>query len=157
MQFDDARRLALTLLEKHKLSDWSFGFDHARQRCGICNYTTRTISLSRHFTRLNDTAAVREVILHEIAHALTGPGHGHGPRWRQTARALGIQPQTCAPESIAMPQPAWAIVCTSCELTLATRHRRSLNLATRRCPHCGPQRGQLAWHAHQGSQASSNP
>lgn len=34
---------------------------------------------------------VHETILHEIAHALAGPGAGHGPKWREMARRVGAR------------------------------------------------------------------
>ena len=76
-------------MARHGLGDWTFQFDRAKRRFGACNYTTRTISLSRTLTRLNDDAAVRETLLHEIAHALT-PGAGHGPAWQVKCLEFGI-------------------------------------------------------------------
>jgi len=71
-----ARILAVTLMQQHGLVGWTFKFDHARRRFGCCNFTRRTISLSRPLTFLNDDAEVRDTILHEIAHALAGlPEH----------------------------------------------------------------------------------
>jgi hypothetical protein len=33
---------------------------------------------------------VREIILHEVAHAFAGPEENHGDKWRLIARGLGI-------------------------------------------------------------------
>lgn len=33
---------------------------------------------------------VAATTVHELAHAVLGPGHGHGAEWKRTARALGL-------------------------------------------------------------------
>ena len=147
METGSARQLATSLLAQHGLSGWRFLLDHGRTRCGACHYATRTISVSRHFVSLNSQAEVENVILHEIAHALVGPGHGHGQRWQQTARAIGARPEAYAPDDIQMPAAKWQIVCRQCGETLAHRHRRSLKLAQRRCGHCY---GELRWQENFG-------
>ena len=53
----------------------------------------RTLGWSTSLRQVTDT------ILHEIAHALAGPGAGHGPAWKATASRLGATPKSCAPES----------------------------------------------------------
>ena len=46
-----------------------------KKRFGQCDRTTKTISLSKELTRINDISKVKDTILHEIAHALTKGGH----------------------------------------------------------------------------------
>lgn len=70
-------------------AEWSFGFDNAKRRAGLCDFSRRRISVSRHLARLAEDDDIHQVLLHEVAHALTGPGTGHGPRWRSTAREIG--------------------------------------------------------------------
>jgi len=68
---------------------WTFAFDRARTRAGLCDYAARRISVSRHLAARYDDAEVHQVLLHEVAHALAGPRAGHGPRWRAVAGELG--------------------------------------------------------------------
>ena len=68
---------------------WTFGFDRAKRRAGLCNFTDHRITLSRPLAELGEDDDVHQVILHEIAHALAGPHAGHGPRWKAIARELG--------------------------------------------------------------------
>jgi Zn-dependent protease with chaperone function len=74
LAFDYVEKLALSLMEKHDLlsKDWKFVFDNGRRRLGFCNYKKKTISLSRKFIPLLDDEEIIDIILHEIAHALTG-------------------------------------------------------------------------------------
>ena len=87
MRRQEARDLARSLMDASGLFDWRFRFDHARRRAGACTHATRTISLSGPLTDLYDADTVRAVVLHEIAHALVGPAHGHDAAWRRAARA----------------------------------------------------------------------
>ncbi len=148
MQKAMAAALARELLTEHQLHDWQFAFDHARVRCGSCHYRTRQISLSRHFVALNDTYEVNNVLLHEIAHALAGPGVGHGAAWQELARRLGARPETRAPQFVAMPAPSWSLVCRGCRQIVAQRHRRVLDLTRVRCRTCGVQDGELIWQSN---------
>lgn len=100
MMRTDAAVLAVKLMEQHGLDPflWSFKFDQAVRRFGYCRHYRGgggVISLSELFTELNPEEEVRITILHEIAHALVGPGVGHGPKWQAKCRELGIEPERC--------------------------------------------------------------
>lgn len=133
------------LMSKHGLKGWSFSLDHARQRCGSCNYTNKVISISRHFVALNSEDEITNVGLHEIAHALVGPGQGHNLAWREMALRIGARAEVYAPDHINMPQPKWSLVCEHCAQVVARRHRKSLRLEQVRCATCGPSIGTLSW------------
>jgi predicted SprT family Zn-dependent metalloprotease len=70
-------------------SVWSFGFDNAKKRAGQCNFTTRRITVSRYLTANASDDDIHQVLLHEVAHALAGPGAGHSAAWKSTARDIG--------------------------------------------------------------------
>jgi predicted SprT family Zn-dependent metalloprotease len=74
---------------------WAFKFDSARRRFGVCSYRRKMITLSAALVNINDEAKVRDVILHEIAHALCPTNAGHGPMWKAMARAVGAKPERC--------------------------------------------------------------
>lgn len=84
-----AAALARRLMDEHGLQRWGFAFDRAKRRAGACHHHTRRITLSAALTALHDEAQVRDTILHEIAHALVGPQHGHDEVWRRTAIQIG--------------------------------------------------------------------
>ncbi|MFD5599404.1 SprT-like domain-containing protein [Leucobacter sp. NPDC058333] len=68
---------------------WTFAFDNAKRRAGLCNYTDRRITVSRYLASKFDDDEIHQVLLHEVAHALAGPDAGHGPRWKSVANELG--------------------------------------------------------------------
>ena len=90
---------ARELMERNGLVDWSFRFNGAQKKLGVCRYGEKLILLSRGHTLDGTPEQVTDTILHEIAHALVGPGAGHGPAWKAVARRLGATPKSCAPES----------------------------------------------------------
>ena len=103
MKREEARVLAHSLMDAAGLADWRFRFDHAKRRAGACTHSTRTISLSGPLTDLYDEGTIRGVILHEIAHALVGPAHGHDAAWKRAARALGAPDSARLPSSLPSP------------------------------------------------------
>jgi predicted SprT family Zn-dependent metalloprotease len=126
MHLSDAQSLAKSLMNDHQLtaSGWRFKFDNAKLRCGVCNYRTKTIGLSRHYVSLNPIEPVRDTILHEIAHALT-PGAGHGPVWRAMCQRIGAKPRACKlATEIAIPNHSWETRCTKCQKTTKRTYRR---------------------------------
>lgn len=107
MDFEDARALGNELMNQYwyKMEGWDLAFDNAKRRCGATHFGKKTITLSRHFVSLNDEAAVRETMLHEIAHVIAGQAgdRGHGRIWKGIARQIGARPERCATD-VAMPK-----------------------------------------------------
>src|SRR3546814_18270873 len=48
------RTWAEALIALHLDATWSFGFDNAKRRAGLCDYTRRRISVSRYLTARYD-------------------------------------------------------------------------------------------------------
>lgn len=89
--------LAVGLMRQHGLNGWTFEFDNAKRRAGVCRYRCKVISLSRHYVRLNadNYEDIRDTILHEIAHAIAGFKAAHGPAWKAVCRRIGAKPERC--------------------------------------------------------------
>jgi predicted SprT family Zn-dependent metalloprotease len=83
------RSSAESLIAEHLGPSWSFAFDHARTRAGLCSYAKKQISVSRLLAPGWSDLEAEQTILHELAHALAGHAAGHGPEWRRIARSLG--------------------------------------------------------------------
>jgi predicted SprT family Zn-dependent metalloprotease len=65
---------------------------------------------------------IRDVILHEIAHALAGHKAGHGPVWKAAARKVGAKPSRCAAPSARPPAPIEGR-CPKCDVKVSEHHR----------------------------------
>lgn len=144
-----AREMAVELMTQHKLFGWEFAFNDNVRRAGVCFYPTKArpgrIELSVHYVELNDEAEVRDTILHEIAHALVGRGHGHDAVWKAKCREIGAKPERCYDSSkVAMPSGKWRASCPGCA-KLFSRHRKPKRTAGWHCRPCGPKNGSFVW------------
>lgn len=93
MELSDADGLAVSLMDDHGLIEegWTFRFDNAVKRIGLCRIGSEIISLSRHFTTYASKEQVEQAMLHEIAHAILPAEVGHGKPWRIMAKAIGYE------------------------------------------------------------------
>ena len=113
------------MLDGHGLAEWKLRVGRATRQLGSCVYRSKTIVLSRHLIDNNAWPEIRETVLHEIAHALVGPRHGHDRVWKQKARQLGANPRASAPRgAVRMPEPKWEIWCPTCRKAVGKRYRR---------------------------------
>lgn len=126
--------MARRLLREHGLDDWTIRLDRAKTRAGVCRFASREIGLSAPLTRLHSEAEVRDTILHEIAHALVGPQHGHDEVWRRRALAIGSSGERCVSEDSPTVRGDWLGTCPAGH-TVA-RHRRPQRV--RSCSRCTP-------------------
>ena len=122
--------LAANLLEKYGLTDWHFNWDNAKRRGGRCEYMYRRITMSRHLVPMWTEEQVYNTLIHEIAHALVGPGFGHGPVWARKMRELGAVPDRC--HNNAVVEPHLHAVCQT-HGVVAKRHRRTRGALCLRC------------------------
>ena len=88
---DRVRTWADALISLHLDPSWTFAFDNARTRAGLCSYDKKRISVSKLLAARYEDDEIHQVLLHEVAHALAGSGAGHGPRWKKIARDLGYE------------------------------------------------------------------
>jgi predicted SprT family Zn-dependent metalloprotease len=136
------RALALELMDRHGLHGWGFAFNRRKRAMGLCRFTARVIEVSVYLVDRNDLGEVRDTLLHEIAHALVGHGHGHDAVWKAKCREIGAVPERCRQAD--MPRGRWRAQCPACA-ALFTRHRRPKQARGWYCRACGPERGPLAW------------
>ncbi len=135
--------LANQLMEQHglKLAGWRFKLNTNRSRLGVCRYTTRSIELSTFHVSSGNWKEIKNTILHEIAHALVGPNHGHGAVWRSKALAIGCNGERCG---IMDAPPKYKATC-SCGRTY--KRNRISKYRTYFCPPCSTStnRKKLEW------------
>lgn len=91
----DVTHLAEQMINAAGLKDWCFEFGDSKKWVGCCNHESKTIKLDRsfvHFEFLKSKKNIREVLLHEIAHAIHSEKPrrwGHDPMWREIAISIG--------------------------------------------------------------------
>lgn len=130
------RRFALEQMDAFGLLEagWTFRYDGARRRFGVCRFSSKVISLSRPLVELNSEAECRDTVLHEIAHALAGPAAGHGPHWRAMCVRTGADPRRCYDgDQVQEPEPRYQAVCPSCGHRIGFHRRPSRKRACAAC------------------------
>jgi predicted SprT family Zn-dependent metalloprotease len=145
LTFHELERQARAAMREHGLTaqGWTFAWDNARSRLGLTNFGNKRITLSRPiFThQANRDAEGLDTILHEIAHVLAGPAHGHDAVWKATARRIGAKPRRCAPGLAVKPDAPWAGAC-GCGDEKHARHQKPAPGRTWTCRIC---RQQVRW------------
>jgi predicted SprT family Zn-dependent metalloprotease len=110
-ELDRVRRWAEALIALHLDPSWTFAFDNARTRAGLCSYDRKRISVSRLLAGRYDDDEIHQVLLHEVAHALAGARAGHGPRWKKIATDLGYEGKRLHDGAIADELAPWVGAC----------------------------------------------
>ena len=95
------------LIVMHLDPSWSFAFDNAKRRAGLCNYTTKRISVSRYLAGRYEDDEIHQILLHEVAHAMAGPKAGHGPRWKAIGKEIGYEGKRLHDGAIAEEHASW--------------------------------------------------
>ncbi len=126
---------------------WKFAWGRGKQRLGTAEVrryrdgrVVKTLRFSEHMVRLNSIEEVRDIVLHEIAHALAGLDQGHNARWKAVCKRIGAKPQRFAGAEVQTPAPRYTLHCDHCQQHLGERHRRIApdRLAQAYCASCGP-------------------
>lgn len=148
--------LATELFVEHALVGWVFAFDFAKTRAGLCDYRRLRITLSRHYALLHEVDASRQVLLHEIAHALVGKRAGHGETWRDQASSIGYLHQQIDGRALAETTAPWLGVCPSGHQHF--RYRRPTRSTS--CVACHPEysiQHQINWTLRANPKTSNQP
>ena len=118
------------LLRDHGLDDWTIVADRAKTRAGVCRFGRRQIGLSAPITALHSEEEVLDTILHEVAHALVGPQHGHDAVWRAKAKEVGCSGERCVPSEAPRVPGDWVGRCPA-------GHEKPRHRAPTRLMSCG--------------------
>ena len=111
-RYDFIRALAERKMAEHiDLENWQFGFDNGKRRAGLCNYTTKTITISRYLADIHTIDETMQVVLHEVAHAMCGKREGHNKKWLATAKSIGYRAEKFTGTEIAEETATWIGSC----------------------------------------------
>ena len=143
-ELDRVRSWAQALIRLHLDDSWVFAFDNAKQRAGLCDYTRKRISVSRYLAARFADDEIHQVLLHEVAHALAGPGAGHGPRWKRIARDLGYEGGTTHHGETATELAPWVGRCPAGHVVYRYR-RPSRAMSCGKCARTFDPRFAFAW------------
>jgi predicted SprT family Zn-dependent metalloprotease len=111
-RYDFIRALAERKMAEHlDLENWKFGFDSAKRRAGLCNYTSKTITISRYHADIHAIDETLQVVLHEVAHAMCGKREGHNKKWLATAKSIGYRAERFTGTEIAQETASWIGAC----------------------------------------------
>ena len=100
MSLTEIQILGNQLLRAHEVKSglepgWQFGFDLAPSRGGVRKYKEKQLSLSITYCLKASRAEITDTVLHEIAHAIVGPRHGHDAVWKAAAARIGCTAERC--------------------------------------------------------------
>lgn len=111
-KFDRVRALAESKLAEHlDPRVWSFRWDNAKRRAGLCDYQDKAISISSYYAQVHSIDETLQVVLHEVAHAMVGHGEGHGKKWKDTAASIGYRADKFTGREIAESFAPWVGTC----------------------------------------------
>lgn len=140
MNLIEANRIAYSLVAKHLPGQgWRIDWGNSRSAAGRCQYRTKTLQFSTLITREVEEDEFTDTVLHEIAHALVGPGHGHNAVWKRRAKSIGCtgdRTWTNADATAAVAKYRLDCRSNTCSFH-AFRNRLTKAVETRgRCPEC---------------------
>jgi len=127
------------LLFLYELNGWTFGINNRKKSFGVCKYATKQIEIARWWIEHGTREQVKDTLLHELAHALVGPGHGHGLVWKFAAQKLGAIPRAGSKIKPQLNDHKYEVICRSCGSIVKRMYRRPNTVKYNRTWHkpCG--------------------
>jgi hypothetical protein len=127
------RLTAENLLAKHGLADWHFEWSDELRTVGRCKHNRKAITYSMTFLS-SPPHVIVNTLLHEVSHALAGPGHGHDDHWHQIAIGIGCTGTRCAEGATKTLTLRYTIRCKRCGHTWRrNRLDPRINISNCRC------------------------
>lgn len=124
-----AVELTRTLLNEHGLGHVKVEISSkARRKAGSCHYRFGQASMIRYAEWLLQPDVpwehVENTVRHEVAHAIVGPGKGHGREWKTAAKSIGCTGDRCYSRELGEHAPkARYVADCKCGESHHTRHR----------------------------------
>lgn len=125
MNLIEAEIKAKELIQKY-CPEYHFKWSSGVRQFGYCNWKKKEINLSSVLTQLNNEVETVNVILHEIAHALTPKEH-HNRIWRRTAISISCNGSRTCKDSVVAPKYKWIGTCPKCQRKVYRFNRRKIS------------------------------
>lgn len=84
-----AMSLGNNLLAQNGLTYWKMKYDNRRSSLAVTIHDKKIISFSKYFIFVANKSQLEGVTLHEITHALLGPGYGHSNKFISLCKRIG--------------------------------------------------------------------
>jgi predicted SprT family Zn-dependent metalloprotease len=155
-ELDRVRRWADALIALHlDPKVWSFGFDNAKTRAGLCSFDKHRITVSRYLAGRYEDDEIHQILLHEIAHALAGPRAAHGQRWKTIAKELGYDGKRTHDGAIADEFAPWVGTCPAGHIHYRYKQPRAA-LACGRCSRRFDPANAITWQHRAPARAAAS-
>lgn len=102
-------------LNKYRLNEWSFCINETRNVAGETDYDNNKISISKYFLDKLSLFEYRNLILHEIAHALVSDHKPHSKKWRDKFISIGGNGIICTPCIFSNDDYIYSSFCKECD------------------------------------------
>ena len=146
-ELERVRVWAEALLRLHLDDSWSFAFDRATRRAGLCDYAKKAQSASRATSRSGPTMmSCTRPSYTKSRTALAGPRAGHGGEWKRIAAELGYVGGRTHDQPIAEDRARWRGHCPAGHEFVRFR-RPTRELACGRCGHGFSRDHLIQWRA----------
>lgn len=126
---DTAVFIATTMVE-FGLGEWKVRVVDSTDVLAETFHYKKEITFSKKFLKITTREQLFGVMYHEIAHAILGPGHGHGEKFIEMCREIGV-PDEYITSHIPIHVREYTHSCGSC--TFEASHDRDVLLY---CPKC---------------------
>lgn len=123
--------LAQEMLNDHGLKKWRVVHRRFKSTGGMTYFDEKEIGFSPRLIEKWTEAQFRQIVLHEIAHALVGHPHGHGKVWAAKARSIGYRGGTS--HNFPIIEPRWIVDCPDCGELYRRHNRFSYKLFCTQC------------------------
>ncbi len=118
-------KIAHDKMKEHNLINWIFRYNSRKWTFGSCVYHKTEIKMSRLLVERNTLEECLNTLMHEIAHALVGPGIGHSEVWKKKAVEIGCNGERCFdPDRVNMIPKLWQAYCPNCQINRGQYYRR---------------------------------
>lgn len=130
--------LARFYFDKFGMNKWKLCFNRTKKNLGICDHDQKIIFLSIYLLKYNKYKIIKDIFLHELAHALIGYKHNHNEKWKRAAKLLGCSETEAIYQN---PDLIWILPeyigeCRSCNLE-TKRYNKPYKNREYYCCNCG--------------------